>query len=118
MIRVGEQGIAFVMVQLFSRIPIGRLVSHVLSFPHGSGAAILETSVDGLVFTAAHEKAKLEVFLVEFIVRVIGLHGRDDLGIGELKGLGNDTLVDGITAGQTFHFDHQYTVPESLFYVG
>ena len=54
-----------------------------------------------------HKQSKFKVFLIIFIVGIVGFGWSDDQGVREFEGLGHPTLIGSITSGQTLHFYDQ-----------
>ena len=76
-----------------------------------------QSAPDGLVFPAGHEQTKLKIFLVIFIVGIIGLGWGDDQGVRELESLGYPALIGSITSGQTLHFNNQDTIIDAGLHI-
>ena len=106
--RVWLKRIALLTLQLHPVVAVRCDTADVFPLAGGALTASDKASVDGLVLPPAHEQAKLEILLVKFVRRVVGLGGGNDLGVGELKDLTDIRLIRAVAAGQTLHIDNEH----------
>ena len=90
------------MLQLHSLPTVRCLIEWPFTFFDSSSHTGTHSASDCLIFPPAHEKSKLEILFIEFIVRIVCFGRSYNLGAGILECPLNNSLINGITSGQTF----------------
>ena len=104
------------MFQFHPAVSVRRLVTAIFSLLYRRYPSCIEAALYGLILPSGHKKTELKILFIKFVVRVICFCRGYDFSVRILECPGNNTLIYGITTGQTFYFHNKNTVPHTRFH--